>query len=63
MNEFSAYVGKPVEVLEQALHAAGKTMRITVKDGKLILTTQEVNVNRLNISVKNGIVASIGNFG
>lgn len=63
MNQFEPYVGKPIEVLLQACRDAGKTVRITVLDGKAVVITRDVNVNRLNISVSNNIVTAIGGFG
>jgi hypothetical protein len=63
MNQFNAYLGQPFEVLEAACHKAGKTIRITVLNGQAQRVTQEINVNRLNVSVDHNIVVHVGNFG
>lgn len=56
-------VGKPLEVVEQAVRADGKYVRVVIKDDVYQMVTSDYNLSRLNVVVKNGIVTAIQGLG
>jgi hypothetical protein len=41
----------------------GYTMRVTRRDGKAMITTRDMKINRLNVSIENGLVKEVVSVG
>ncbi|HYE72607.1 MAG TPA: hypothetical protein VEF04_04715 [Blastocatellia bacterium] len=41
----------------------GYTMRVTRRDGKAMITTRDMKLNRLNVSIENGLVKEVMSVG
>jgi superoxide dismutase len=55
-REIKALVGQPLERVQKDVEGAGWLLRITQRDGKFKIITCDVKENRINVSVKDGIV-------
>jgi len=63
VTKYVPLVGQPLEVVEQAIKADGKYVRVIEKDGVPQVVTRDHNLSRLNVVVKNGIVTAIQGIG
>lgn len=56
-------VGMTVEEARKHLEPHGKVVRVIIEDGSSKMVTMEVNDNRANVIVENGIIIEVDRMG
>jgi hypothetical protein len=58
-EDIKSVVGKTVADADEFCKANGYTMRVVREDGRRYLCTAQVKVNRLNLTLVNGVITEV----
>lgn len=60
-EDFTFLIGMTLE--EAAQSRCGLTIRVTMRDDRPLIVTQDYRLDRLNVAVKDGLIVSVGKRG
>lgn len=62
-NDFRHIIGKTIEEARETLASAGKTIRVTMKDGEAAVVTRDFRTDRLNVEIRDGKITGLRGIG
>lgn len=55
-------IGKDLLYARSLVQIYGKSIRVTKRDGRTTIITEDINPNRINVEIENGIITKVENL-